>query len=183
MVEHEGAGQVEALQVGKEDDGTAPIVWPRCDAVRGVGQVQLLYIIHIGPELVIYRLQLPALVTPELAESGVLTEGVLVDSVQEDRADVQVLQVLGATEHISLHCPQVAAKIENTEAVHSLKAGDLQPKGGAADKDWPALEGEIKRVDERSSNSRRNSSQLILGKVEVFQNVELFEEFLIDDSD
>ena len=131
----------------------------------------------------IYWLKLPALVTSKLAESGVVTEGVLVDSVQKDGADVEVLEVLGTTEHVSLHRPQVAAKIENAEAVHSLKAGDLQPEGAAAHKDGPALEGEVKRVDERSSNSWRNSSQLILGEVEVFQNIKLFEKLLIDDSD
>ena len=42
VVEHEGAGQVEALQVGQEDHRAAPSVWARGDAVRGVGQVKLL---------------------------------------------------------------------------------------------------------------------------------------------
>ena len=61
----------------------------------------------------IYWLKLPALVTSELAESGVLTEGMLVDSVQEDGADVEVLEILGTAEHVSLHRPQVAPKIED----------------------------------------------------------------------
>ena len=130
----------------------------------------------------IYWLQLPALVTPELPEPGVLTEGVLVDWGQEDRADVQVLEVHGATEHVSLHCPKVATQIEDAKVVHAFKAWGLQHEG-ATDEEWPALEGEIERVDKGSSDCWRNRSQLVLGEVEVFQHVQLFEKVFVDNSD
>ena len=119
VVDHHGAGQVEGLEVGELDAGVGPVLAAALlplalvhDAVRGVGEVEVLDVVDEAPHLVVDGLQHPALVTPQPPQPRVFHEGVLVNSRQKYGADVELLQVLRPAEGTSVHSPEHALDVK-----------------------------------------------------------------------
>ena len=78
------------------------------DAVRGVGQVEVLQVSERSPQLRVHGLQEPTLAAGQPPQPGVLEEGVSVNVCEVEGADVQILQSSGAGKVTWPQFPQVS---------------------------------------------------------------------------
>ena len=94
----------------------------RDDAVRGVGEVEVLQSREGRPEVRLHGLQGPALGAGEAHQPGQRLEGVPVNVCQVDGADVELLQAWAAHEVVSFHFSEVPFEVEDLQALHAREA-------------------------------------------------------------
>ena len=113
------------------------------DAVRGVGEVEVLESREGRPEVRVHGLQGPALGAGQAHQGGQRLEGVPVNARQVDGADVQLLQSRSAQEVVCPYFSEVSLQVENLETLHAGEALLVQVEWREAQVEDAVLEGQV----------------------------------------